>query len=383
MFEGQGRLSMGVVLLLVGAGFLTGCGEGEPEGMAGGFPVSAVVAKAERELVEDQVVVVGSLDARNEVTIVSELDATVTEILFKEGQSVSKGDILFRLDGVRTGAQLEQAQAFFRLAELTYERNKELFENNTISKEKFGQAKADYHDRKAALALAQDEQDNTVIEAPFTGLVGERNVSVGQYVSRGKELAELVSTDPLEIVFDVPERRLGKLRNDLSVAFAADAYPEETFSGLVVYVAPLVNERTRTVHVKAEVSNESGRLKPGMFGVLTLVLEERENALVIPEACIQFTGDTTSIVIVNHAGLSEIRPVQVGNRFKGRVEIVDGVTEGEIVVVEGFQKMGPGAQIIAAAESAEYGVSPGPLGEASKASPATARKAEEEDVAPL
>jgi membrane fusion protein (multidrug efflux system) len=163
----------------------------------------------------------------------------------------------------------------------------------------------------------------------------------------------------------------------------ADAYPEETFSGQVVYVAPLVNERTRTVRVKAEVSNESGRLKPGMFGALTLVLEQRENALVIPEACIQFKGGATSIVVVNHEGLSEFRSVQIGNRFKGRVEIVDGVSEGEIVVVEGFQKMGPGTQVIAAPESAEYGVPPGPLGEASESSPSTASKAEGEGLAPL
>lgn len=342
---------------------VAGCGKPPPpqQGPGGDMAVSAVVAKAAIETVQDAVVLVATLDAKEQVTLVSELDATLTEIGFREGEEVEEGELLFRFDPTATRARLEEAEAGYRLAKLSYDRNQALLANETISQQEYDQAEANYHQRKAALELARDEWEKTKIEAPFAGVVGEHEVSVGQFVTRGQALTRLIRIDPLEIVFDVPERYLSKLKPGLAIEFTADAYPGEAFTGEIIYIAPVIDERTRTLRVKADVANPERRLKPGLYGELALVLERRSGAVVIPEACIQFSGDSPMVVMVTREGKSAFQPVTVGNRFEGRAEILEGLEGGDLVVVEGFQKMGPGMTVYAAPESERYGVAPGPL----------------------
>ena len=351
--------------LLLAAIVLYAIGCGKPasvqhQGM-GDFPVSAVVARAKEETVEERLELVATLSAKDEVTLVSELDATVQEISFAEGAAMQQGDVLFRLNEIRAGAQLEAAEADLRLSEMTLSRSTELLEKETISQQEFDEADADFRNKKAALTLARDEYAKTVIRAPLTGIAGEREVSIGQFVQRGETLVSLVSVDPIHVVFDVPERYIGKLRAGLPIQFSTDAFPQDLFEGRVVYLAPSVDSQTRTLRVKGEVSNADARLKPGSFGRLALVLSHRSNAVTLPEASIRFMESQTTVVAVNEAGRSEFRMVQVGERFKGRAEILKGVKSGEYVVVEGFQKMGPGMLVMAAPESAEHGVTPGPL----------------------
>jgi len=339
-----------------------GCGRSEPEGGdMGDWPVSAVVAPVIQQTVEDRVDLVASLDAQESVTLVSELDASVSEIAFREGKPVKSGDVLFHLDDTQTRARLEEAEATFRLAELTFERNKKLLKNETISQQEFDASEADYHNRRSAIVMANDDQDKTVIKAPFDGVTGERDVSIGQFVSRGHELSRLTLMDPLEAAFDVPERHIGRLSEGQEVRFNANAYPGESFSGEVRYISPSVAESTRSVRVKAAIANADGRLKPGMFGRLGLVLDKREEALVIPEACIQFMNDMAMVVAVDAEGKSAYRPVTVGVRLESKAEILEGLSVGEVVVVEGYQKMGPGMTVIAAPESEAYGITPGPI----------------------
>jgi len=354
------NFSAGIKLLCASL-LLSGCGGTQEEPFAD-FPLSAVVARAERKAVEDRVVVVATLESKDAITVLSELDATVKEIGFSEGQAVQKGDTLILLDDVRTRAELNEAEAGFRLAELSYNRNKELLENQTVSQQEYDQAEASFYDRTATLELARDLHENTIISAPFDGRVGERAVSVGQFVTRGEQLTRLMSMNPLEMVFDVPERHAGKLKAGLGVTFTADAMQNESFSGRVTYIAPQVSPRTRSVRVKAEVSNDDGRLKPGMFGDLALVLASRDDAIVIPESSIKMMGDESMVVIVNSEGKAEFRPVRIGLRARGSAEIIEGMTAGELILVEGHQKVfGPGMAVVAAPESEAYGVDPGPL----------------------
>ena len=343
---------------------LTGCGKPPPPergGPPGEMIALAVVAPAEKQTVRDEISVVASLASRDEVTVVSELDATVMAIGFVDGQAVKEGDALVTFDTTQTAAKLEEAKAGYRMAELSYERNQALLKNETISQQEYDQAETDYFNRKAALALAEDNQSKTELRAPFDGVVAEKQVSVGQFVSRGTALTHLISVNPLDAEFDVPERYVGQLQKGQVIHFSAGAFADETFEGTVVYLAPSVDPQTRTLRVKAEIANEDGRLKPGMFGSLALVLSERADALVIPEAAIQFTSQGTMVIAVNGAGISEFRPVQVGQRSKGSAEILEGLAAGELVVVEGHQKMGPGMTVHAAPESERYGVTPGPI----------------------
>lgn len=352
---------------LMGAGCLAlvgGCAPsppGGPGGPGGGYPASAVVGRVEERTLNEEVVATGTLVARDAVTVISELDAAVREIGFTEGQSVSKGQMLFRLDPVRTQAQLEEAQAAYTIAELSYERSLALQENGTISAQEFDQAESAYLSAKAQLALAGDQHSKTEIAAPFDGVAAEREVSVGQYVNRGQMLTSLIAIDPLELEFDIPERHLSKLEAGMEATFASPAYPEEPFAGEVTYVSPSVDRGMRTIRVKATLDNADARLRPGMFGDVTLVLARRDGVLVIPESAVQLLGGLPTVMAINEVGLSEFRQVTVGARIRGWLEVREGLSVGELVVVEGYQKMGPGMQVVATEGSAEYGVTPGPL----------------------
>ena len=354
---------MKIKLLLLGAVVATaaGCGSEKEPAAQPQMPVSAVVAKAVQTPIKDKVQLVGSLVARDAISIVSELDSRMMAIPVKEGQRVAKGDKLFQLDHIITAARLAEAESAFKLAKLSHERNRELVKNKTISQQKFDESEADLMAKQARLDLAANEQSKSSITAPFAGIVGERTVSVGQFVTRGQILLNLVSTDPLDITGDIPERYSAGIKPGLTVEFTTTATMGKTFKATVVYVSPSIDTASRTVRIKAEVPNGDGQLRPGMFGHMSLILEERANALLIPESCIQMRGPAMLVVKVNSKGLTEFTPITTGIRAEGMVEITSGLTSGDRVVVEGWQKMGPGMPVNAAPESEAYGVTPGPL----------------------
>ncbi|NQU40887.1 MAG: efflux RND transporter periplasmic adaptor subunit [Lentisphaerae bacterium] len=352
------------MIALAAVVLLAGCGQKSDEApeQQAQMPVPAIVARAVSEPTRDAVELVGSLAARDAITLLSELDATVTAIAVVEGQAVEAGAKLFQLDDVQTAARLAEAEAARRVAGLTHERNEGLLSNDTISQQAYDEGDAALQSAEARLKLAADDQAKTVISAPFAGRVGERSVSVGQFVRRGQLLLALVKTDPLEVIGAVPERYGPSLTPGLHVEFKTEAYPGEVFTASIVYVSPLIDSASRTVRIKAEVANEDGRLKPGMFGALAVILTEQEASLQIPESCIQMQGPAMIVVRVTTNGVAEFAPVETGRRSKGRVEVRSGLSDGDLVVVEGWQKMGPGSPVLAAPESVTYGVKPGPIG---------------------
>jgi membrane fusion protein (multidrug efflux system) len=354
---------------IIGSVFITSmlliAGCGKPQSQGGGpppgAPAMAVVAKVVEQAIEDKLELVASIQAKEEITVVSEIAARVTAITFSEGERIKAGQIFFRLDDVSTTANMKEAEARFKLAEISYKRNQDLFESQTVPQQLLDQAEAEYHSKTALLALARDSQAKTEIKAPFNGVAGECLVSIGQYVRVGDELTRLQSIDPIELVFNVPERYLGRLKQKQVINFTTVAFPNEVFSGNIAYISPSLETATRTVRVKAEITNSDGRLKPGMFGRLSLVFSVNQSGLLIPESAVQFMGEATIVVTVNEAGVSAFVPVQLGRRFSKQVEVLGGLEAGTLVVAEGHQKMGPGMNVIATADSAAYGVTPGPL----------------------
>ena len=344
---------------------VTGCGKpksaGGPQG--GMMPMPAVLARASEEAIDVSVDLVASLESRDSVNLLSELESTVVGIRVVEGQAVKKGDVLFTLDDVKVKSQFIEATSGFELARLSHDRNKGLLDNSTISQQEFDESIATLSIREAGLTLASDQLSNTVIRAPFDGSVGERAVSVGQFVRPGDTLIEVVGTQPLDIAADVPERYLNLLEIGQVVNFQTDAYAGSAFAGKIRYISPSVSRNSRTVRIKAEVDNADGRLRPGLFGRVRLVTEHREKALIIPESAISFSKAGQTVISVNGEGIAEFKAIEVGQRYKGRVEITRGLNAGDIVVIEGGQKMGPGSLVMAAPDSANYGVTPGPIGD--------------------
>jgi membrane fusion protein (multidrug efflux system) len=350
-------------LLVIGTGILpmllAGCGKPTASGGGGGdFPVNAVVAPVSEQELQEKIFLVGSLEAIEEIELVSEIDARVDEINFEEGEPVEKGEVLIRLDDRKLQAAVSEMRARFNLAKANLERSETLLKRETISQQDYDQAEAEFDGAQALLQLAEERLEDATISAPFDGVMTERLISLGQYMTRGQSMASLVVVNPLEVQFNVPERYIGQLAMDQQIEITVEAYPGELFLGDVIFISPRVDRNTRTVLVKARIANEDRKLKPGMFGNLELIFKAREAALVIPEAAISYNSDQASVVVMNAEGKAEFRQVEVGIRLAGKAEIIDGLSDGERVVVEGFQKMRPGSTIQISVESREYGIDP-------------------------
>lgn len=364
--------------------FLSACGKPPAQQQqhgGGDFPAPAVVARAEARTLAADAIVAGSLQAPDEVTLVAELDATVQEIAFSDGAAVNKGDLLFKLDDTATKAHLVEAKAHMELARLTHERNTGLLANKTIAQQEYDSSAAALAAAEATLALADDQQSKTRIKAPFAGIMSAALVSKGQFAARGTSLASCSVTDPLEAVLDLPERFVSFLSDNTIVTFRPGALGGQPFEGAVTYVAPTIDENTRSIRIHASIPNPDRKLKAGMFGEATVAFEVATESLVIPESCVQLMGGASMVVALGKEFRTEFRPVTTGRRLKGFVEITSGLSAGEYVVVEGYQKMGPGMRVAAAPESRAYGIEPGIVGEtAAPANPAPAAEPEQDQA---
>jgi membrane fusion protein (multidrug efflux system) len=346
-------------LLGIFAALVSGCGKPpSPERPQGGFPVQAVVARVTEGPIVESLFLVGSLSAMEAINIRSEVDAEITLIGFMEGAQVELDQVLFRLDDIKLQAQVAEAQARFDQATHENDRGKVLVEKESISQQQYDQFRFEYAAARAGLQLARERMDEAIIRAPFVGRMDQRIVSLGQFVNKGQLLSALVQTDPLEVEFNVPERYLGQLQTGQIIRIASVAYPDELFEGEVFFISPQFDERNRTISMKAEIDNSDDRLKPGMFANLELIFKAREDAIIVPEQTIMYQGDQASVVVMNEDGKADFREVQVGLRLSGTAEIIDGLSVGEVVVVEGYQKMRPGSAISISPKSIEYGVSP-------------------------
>jgi membrane fusion protein (multidrug efflux system) len=193
--------------------------------------------------------------------------------------------------------------------------------------------------------LRRREMKDTRIVTPFAGIAGARLISAGQVISKATQLTSVVDLDTVKVEVNVPERYLRQLRIGQTVGFNVAAYPGEKFTGEVYFIAPQLDTSTRTALVKARIANPDLKLRGGMFAGLDLSLQLREAALVIPEPSIINNGDITMVFAVTPSNTAVMKPVKVGLRIAGKAEVVSGLTEGEMVVVEGVQKLRPGAPV--------------------------------------
>ena len=341
--------SIGFPLLLAGPLIpLCGCQKKSAAAPPPPFAIQAIVIQARQQPVSETLSLVGSLAANEMVEIKSETDGTVEKILFDEGQPVKMGDPLFQLDESKFAAALSEAEANFKLSRLNYERIQQLFGDKLVSQQESEQASAVFQANQASLDLKKRQWRDTRIAAPFAGIVGARVVSPGQVISRNTTLTWLVDVDPVKVEIPVPERFLGQLRIGQALELTVAAFPGESFKGQIYFIAPQLDPATRTAQIKARIANPAHRLKPGMFANLDLTLRLKEQAVVIPESSILSSGDRTIVYVVAADDTAQIRPVKLGIRLAGTVEILSGLQAGERVVAEGIQKVRPGGKVRAA-----------------------------------
>lgn len=294
--------------------------------------------------VRDEVEVVGNILADETVVLRPEISGLVKEIHFSEGETVEEGDLLFSLDAQILAAELAEAEAAHELAKRNYERSKQLFSRKVGTERTRDEALAEMQSSEAKLALANARLNKTKIRAPFSGVVGFREISVGAYVSSGNDLVRLVKTDPVEVAFRVPERFLAVLRTGQDITVRVDAFPDQSFSGKVFALDNVVDVNGRSVQVRARVPNPDLLLRPGLFARVKLVTELRQNAVIVSEGAIVPTVDGAFVYRVVD-GNAKRTDVTIGRRMAGDVEIVGGLSAGDTVIVAGQQKVRDGAPV--------------------------------------
>ena len=308
-------------------------------------PTQVIAIEARREAVAESLSLVGTLTANEWVEIKSELEATVVEIGFDEGKPVTKGQLLFRLDESRLTTALAEAEVNLKLSKINYDRAQQLLRDKTISQQEFDQLASRFESMQATIAVRQRELKDTKIHAAFAGVMGARNISSGQVIKKDTVLGHLVDLNPVKVEVNVPERFLNLLKLGQAIELRVAAFAGKTFKGEVYFIAPQVETATRTALVKARIPNPDLKLKPGMFANLDLTLQLRGDAVVVPEPAIMVNADRAMIYIVDKDSNAQLRPVKLGVRQAGIVEILEGVEAGQLVIVEGVQKVRPGAKV--------------------------------------
>jgi len=321
------------VILLLSGGFSWA----EPSG------VEVEVATVGTQALTQSVRAVGTLNSQDAVILRPEISGRIAAINFEEGGQVHAGDILLELDAAIAKAELEQAQAAMDLAQSQFNRAQQLTQKGFISQQARDESGSELKVKRAAVSLAQAQLDKTRIKAPFDGLIGLRQVSLGDYVSPGQDLAPLQSINPLNVDFRIPEQFLSQVRVGAPIVLSFDALPGVTKEGVVDAISPLIEVGGRSILLRAKVPNDDGVLRPGMFSRVRLQFTEK-NAVVVPEAAIAPSGDGNSIYIVE-AGKARKVEVILGLRQRSMVEVSGDVEEGDQVIIAGLQKVSDGTAV--------------------------------------
>jgi len=335
-----------VILAAVGAAGCkkTGAGAGDGAGGPPAMPVEVMVART--DTVRDEIAATGQVEALQSIVLQPEVEGRIVAILFREGQGVALGAPLFQVDSTMLGAQVAQLAALRDLAQQDLARAKELIAQNATSAADLERAEAAARSADAQYRLQNTRLARTTVRAPFAGVVGQRFVSLGDYVTTSTRLVSLQTVSPQRAAFQVPERYARALKPGQRVTFRVGAIPGRDFVGEVDFVDPVVQLPGRTILIKARAPNPQRLLQPGMFIEARLVTAMRPKAVVVPEdAVVPLQG--ANFVWVVTEGKANRRQVGLGVRTPGFVEVTSGVDAGEQVVVGGLEFLFPGAPVMA------------------------------------
>ncbi len=307
-----------------------------------------ILSEARIAKVADRVEALGTLRANESVTITATVTETLSAIHFNDGQRVEAGDILVEMTSREQHARLEEAQARLAEAEQQFERVKSLEATGSASASLLDERRRDLRATRAALAAIESQLADRLIKAPFEGVVGLRNISLGALVEPGDVITTLDDDRVMKLDFPVPSLFLPSLVPGLTIEAQAPALGDQAFDGEVASVSSRVDPVTRSVQVRALIENPERQLRPGLLMRVELLRDPRE-AVMVPEAAIlQRGGEHAVLVVDEHADgqmVAQRREVQVGLRRPGEVEIVTGLTLGERVITHGADKARPGQPV--------------------------------------
>lgn len=339
--------------LLAGVFLLSACSGGSSNGgsasMAGGkqatreeqaVPVES--APTLRQGVVASYAGTAPLEAPIEAQVVAKTSGVLLQLMAEEGQQVRAGQVLARIDPERLRLELQRNQAMLRKLEAEFRRAEELFERKLLAADAHERLRFDLETQRAAYDMARLELSYTDIVAPIDGVIAQRMVKQGNLIQMNQALFRVVDVSKLEAVLNVPERELALLKPGQPVQLRVDAAPGVSFDGSIDRVSPVVDASSGTFRVVTAFSDATGTLKPGMFGRLEVIYDERQNALTVPrEALIE--GEGLPAVFVVREGRAVRTVVEVGHVTSTLAEIRGGLEDGDRVVTTGRATLRDGA----------------------------------------
>ncbi|HGM5802573.1 multidrug efflux RND transporter periplasmic adaptor subunit MexV [Pseudomonas aeruginosa] len=329
-------------------------------------PISVTASLAEKRPWQSRLPAIGSLKAFQGVTLTAEVSGTVRDVLFLSGDQVKLDQPLIQLESDVEEATLRTAEADLGLARAEYQRGRELIGSKAISKSEFDRLAAQWAKTSATVAELKAALAKKRVLAPFAGTIGIRQVDVGDYVSPGTPIATLQDLSTLLLDFHLPEQDFPLLSRGQLMKVRVAAYPGQVFDAEIAAINPKVDNETRNLQVRAALENPDGKLLPGMFANLEVMLPGEEQRVVVPETAITFTLYGDSIYVVGQQKdeqgqaskddkgqpqrVVERRFVRIGERREGLAVVLEGLEGGEQVVTSGQLKLDNGASVAIVAE---------------------------------
>jgi membrane fusion protein, multidrug efflux system len=317
-------------------------------------PTAVTTLVAKRETWPSTLNVIGTAQAIQGVTVSADLPGTVDKINFESGKQVKQGDILVELDTRQERAQLAAAEADYELAKITYARQQQLVKEGVVARTEYDNALAQEKSTEAKVGEMKATIERKTIRAPFTGVLGLRQVNLGQYLAAGQAIVSLQALNPIYVNFGVPQQSTSQMKIGRSLRITSDDLPGVEFSGRVTAVDSVVDQTTRNIQVQATLTNPGGRLRPGMFVQVQVSVGESRNVISLPASAINYApyGDSVYVVAemqnpTTHKTYKGVRQqfVKVDGNRGDQVAVVSGVNPGDEIVSSGVFKLRNGAEV--------------------------------------
>jgi RND family efflux transporter MFP subunit len=285
-----------------------------------------------------------SLEAENEAKVVAKVGGVVEQLLVEEGDKVKKDQVLAKLDDDKLALDLAEAEARLKQLESEFKRNKELHKKNIISTEIYERVKSDFEMQKAKAAQVRLTKNYTSIRAPIGGVIAERLIKVGNMVPQNEPCFHITDFDPLLAVLHAPEKELSKLLESQKAILEVDALPNETFTGKILRISPVVDPQTGTFKVTVAVTDPGGKLKPGMFSRVRIVHDVHSDTLLLPKDAVLTEGNESVVFLVKD-NIVQRKTVEIGYVNTTHLEIKAGLALGDTVVQTGIGGLKDGSKV--------------------------------------
>ena len=348
------KAATSIIFLLALAASLAGCGVGEAsvsdaEDIRAATPVPVEVAHPFRDDIFATYSATATITSDNDAPVVARVAGEVIELLVEEGQYVEEGQVLARLDAERLRLEMLAAQANLEQARAEYERNVDLSERGLISESMFDSLQYDLKALEATYELRSLEYGYSNIRAPISGVVAAREVKPGQHLALNDVAFRITDTSELIAYLQIPQAELAKFSAGHAAIIEVASMPGHSVAATIARISPTIDTRNGTFRATAIIDNDAGELAPGMFGRFTIAYEEHVDALVVPTEALINEDDESSVYVVADGEVVR-RIVETGVESDGKVEILAGLTEDDVIVVVGHSSLRDGSKVLASNE---------------------------------